>query len=204
MRIGLLLGSFNPIHFAHLTMASMAINSNLCDKVLFVVAKQNPWKDEQAAPFELRCKMVEASIAQFFDKCEVCDLEKEIDSTSYSYIVLGLIKKKYPTDELFLIAGTDTIKKIPRWRNFDDNIKPYYKFIEIARNTTYNINLKADEEFAVIKNQNEELGEFDCIVPRITDVSSTMVRGIIKRNMNPYPYVNEGVIKIIEEYNLYK
>lgn len=204
MRIGLLLGSFDPIHLGHVTMASMIINSGLCDKVLFVVAKQNPWKKYQAAPFEIRCKMIRASIHQFIGACEVCELEKDIESTTYSYKVLEMIKKKHPNDELFIIAGTDTIQLIPHWRNFSDRIKPYFKFIEIARGDVYKEKPKDNEPFVVIRNGTEELGQFNCIIPKVTDVSSTMVREMVRKNMNPYPYVNENVIKLIQIYKLYK
>ena len=43
-KIGLLLGSFDPVTVAHVAMASNVINSGLCDKVIFVVAQHNPWK----------------------------------------------------------------------------------------------------------------------------------------------------------------
>lgn len=45
-RIGLLLGSFDPIHIGHLYMATQALNNKLVDKVLFVPTFQNPWKEQ--------------------------------------------------------------------------------------------------------------------------------------------------------------
>ena len=77
MKIGLLLGSFNPITIAHVAMASNVIASGLCDKVLFVVAKHNPWKKEAPAPFELRCQMIEEAIKPLGDTCEVCRFEEK-------------------------------------------------------------------------------------------------------------------------------
>ena len=203
LKIGLLLGSFDPIHYGHIAMASVVLNSGLCDKVLFVVAKQNPWKKHKAANFELRCEMVKASIYPFLGACEVCTLEKNIDSTAYSYKVLELIKKEYPNDELFLIAGTDTIDIIPHWRNFNDKIKPYFKFIEIGRGDKYKAELKNEETFVITKTSREGMGEFNCIIPRITDVSSTAIREMVKNNMNPYPYVTQEVSNIIFKNKLY-
>ncbi len=204
MKIGLLLGSFDPIHLGHITMASMLLNSGLCEKVLFVIAKQNPWKEYKAAPFELRSMMVKSSIQQFLGSCEVCELEKNIDSKSYSYKVLELIKKEYTNDDLFIIAGTDTIKQIPNWKKFNDSIKPYFKFIEIARGDVYEEKPKDNEPFLIVEHNTNELGYFKCIIPKVTDVSSSMIREMVKNNMNPYPYVNENVINIINAYKLYK
>ena len=44
MRVGILLGSFNPIHMGHLHMATSALNAGLVDEVVFVPSVQNPWK----------------------------------------------------------------------------------------------------------------------------------------------------------------
>ena len=77
MKIGLLLGSFDPIHIAHINIASCVLNGGLCDKVLFVVAQHNPWKENNPAPFDVRCDMINASIEAFDGKCEVCELEKD-------------------------------------------------------------------------------------------------------------------------------
>lgn len=76
-KIGLLLGSFDPVTAAHVAIAACAVNSGLCDKVLFVVAKHNPWKKEEPAPFDLRCKMIEEAIKPFGDKLEVCRFEEK-------------------------------------------------------------------------------------------------------------------------------
>ena len=103
MRIGLFFGSFDPIHIAHINVASCVLNSGLCDKVLFVVAQHNPWKERTPAPFELRCKMVEESIKALGHKCEVCDLEKDIEPPTYTYKVLNKLMELYPQDELFII-----------------------------------------------------------------------------------------------------
>jgi len=203
LKIGLLLGSFDPIHYGHIAMASVALNSGLCDKILFVVAKQNPWKQHQAANFELRCEMVKASIHPFLGACEVCLLEKNIEGTVYSYKVLELIKKEYPNDDLFIIAGTDTIDRIKYWRNFDDKIKPYFKLIEIGRGDKFNIHPTNEEAFVVAKSYREGIGEFNCIIPKITDVSSTAVREMVKNHMNPYPYVTQEVSEIIFKNKLY-
>ena len=51
MKIGILLGSFNPIHMGHLHMAASALNAGLVDEVVFVPSVQNPWKKKYSADF---------------------------------------------------------------------------------------------------------------------------------------------------------
>jgi nicotinate-nucleotide adenylyltransferase len=203
MNIGILLGSFNPIHFGHITMANIIINSNICQKVIFVLGKQNPWKEDKSADFDLRAKMCQMAIEPFHEHCELCLLEKEIEYPTYSYKVLGELRKQYPHDNLFIIGGTDTMETIHLWKNFSDDIKPYFKYIEIARGNTKD---KEDTQslFTISSKEYEELGEIPIIFPKNNDISSTIIRDMVKKDMNLYPYLHENVIKIIKENNLYK
>ena len=204
MKIGLLLGSFDPIHIAHVNIASCVINSGLCDKVLFVVAKHNPWKKHKPAPFELRCEMISASIGAFGNKCEVCILEKDIEPPTYSYKVLEKIREKCPNDELFLICGSDTIDAVPNWKKFETEIKNKVGFIEIKRNDGTEID-NDKIPFIVHEGIRHDLTNigFWYIKTQKMDASSTLVRSMINEGMNPIPYVNEQVLEIIKKYNLY-
>jgi nicotinate-nucleotide adenylyltransferase len=207
MKIGLLLGSFNPITVAHVTMASSVINSGLCDKVLFVVAKHNPWKKEEPAPFDLRCQMIEAAVRPLGDKCEVCRFEEKHEPPVYSFIPINEAIKAYPKDDICVIAGSDTIDRIPRWRNYNTEIKGKVSFIEITRGEQpIAKGLKTTPHpFVMDFYHNEKLG---CNVGRLIvnrmDISSTMVRNMVNNGMNPYPFVTEEVNRIITENNLYK
>lgn len=201
MKIGLLLGSFNPVTIAHVAMASNVIASGLCDKVLFVVAKHNPWKKEAPAPFELRCQMIEEAIKPLGDKCEVCRFEEKYEPPVYSFIPITEAINTYPNDEIFLIAGTDTIDRIFNWKNFETHIKDKIGFIEITRGLDSTI---ADEPIP-FGESFEAVSSISVTVLEIQkmDVSSTMVRNMVSKGMNPYPYVTEGVAKIISDNKLY-
>ena len=201
MKIGILLGSFNPITIGHVAMASNVMASGLCDKVLFVVAKHNPWKKEAPAPFDLRCQMIEEAIRPLGDKCEVCRFEEKYEPPVYSYIPINEAIETYPNDEIFLIAGTDTIDRIPRWKNFETHIKDKIGFIEITRGLDSTI---ADEPIP-FGESFEAVSSISVTVLEIQkmDVSSTMVRTMVSKGMNPYPYVTEGVAKIISDNKLY-
>ena len=207
MKIGLLLGSFNPITIAHVAMASSVVSSGLCDKVLFVVAKHNPWKKEEPAPFDLRCQMIEEAIKPLGNAFEVCRFEEKYEPPVYSYIPITKAIKEYPNDEIILIAGTDTIKRIPKWKNFETHIKDKIGFIEVTRWDEGNqhsnlvgvpIPFRVGYE-SVCTYMKRTLLEIQRL-----DVSSTMVRNMVSKGMNPYPYVTEGVYKIITDNQLYK
>ena len=201
MKIGLLLGSFDPIHIAHINVVSCVLNSGLCDKVLIVVAKHNPWKENEPAPFDRRCDMIKYSIEPFGGACEVCDLERDIELPTYSYKVLTKIREQHPDDELFLISGTDTFNNIPSWKNWETDIKPYFKYIVASRYMSND--LKKGEAYRV-DTFGCNLGQVDEIVTTTLDVSSTIVRNIVVSGENPYPLVTREVLNIINRYNLYK
>lgn len=202
-KIGLLLGSFNPVTAAHVAIAACAVNSGLCDKVLFVVAKHNPWKKEEPAPFDLRCKMIEEAIKPFGDKLEVCRFEEKHEPPVYSYIPINEALEVYKGDEIYLIGGTDTIDRIPKWKNFETHIKDKIGFISVPRSCEVSI---TDEPipFRVGGIAASTYMVVNILEMQKMDISSTMVRNMVAKNMNPYPYVCEGVSKIITDNNLYK
>ena len=211
MNVGLLLGSFDPIHIGHISIASCVLNSGLCDKVLFVVAKHNPWKKDEPAPFDVRCQMVEASIKGFNGRCEVCRFEEEFDAPVYSYLPINKAIEAYPNDDIYVICGEDTLRRVPHWKNFDTHIKNKVKFIEFSRGesqsfeATKNV-LGTQRMFAKWMTWDDKLGDHECLklqTQRI-DMSSTLVRNLVKDGMNPYPYVNAEVCEIIKQNNLYK
>lgn len=191
MRIGLLLGSFDPIHIGHMHIATTVLNEGECDKVLFVVAKHNPFKTKQPSPFEIRCKMVEVSIQGLEGKCEVCRLEENIEGKSYSYKVLNLLREKYQNDELFIICGMDTFLSLPKWKNYETHIKPYFGIIVLDRDE------RMYDEDVVIPS------DVTAITPLPINVSSTYVRHRIKNGEIPLPYITKETFDIIKENNLY-
>lgn len=206
MKIGLLLGSFNPITIAHVAMASNVIASGLCDKVLFVVAKHNPWKKEEPAPFDLRCQMIEEAIKPLGNACEVCRFEEKYEPPVYSYIPINEAIEAYPNDKIILIAGTDTIDRIPRWKNFETHIKDKIGFIMVTRwdeGHQHSNLVGIPIPFRVGYEAVSTYMKATTLEIQRLDVSSTMVRMMVSKGMNPYPYVTEGVAKIISDNKLY-
>ena len=199
-KIGLLLGSFDPIHIAHINIASCVLNAGLCDEVLFVVAKHNPWKENDPVPFDIRCEMVRESISPI-DGASVCELEKDIEPPVYSYKVLTKIREEHPDDELYLISGTDTFNHIPAWKNWEIDIKPYFKYIVASRYVPND--LEKGEAYRV-DTFGSAIGQVDEIVTTTLDVSSTVVRNMVANGLNPFPLVTKEVLNIINRHNLYK
>lgn len=62
MKIGVLLGSFDPIHIGHIAIVSKVLNEGLVDKVLFLPAVQNPWKHRKVVNVDLRADMIRSAM----------------------------------------------------------------------------------------------------------------------------------------------
>lgn len=206
MEIGLILGSFNPIHIGHIRMASLACDT-ICDKVLFVVAKQNPWKESyETVDFDTRCEMVQAAIEPLGSKAELCRLEEMIEGESYSYQVLDLLRRIYPkpTHNLYIIGGTDMIGEIHLWKNFNLYIKPHFNFVAVRRGECL-LDKDGTSLFSFEHDGTSypHVGEVIVLDAPIIDVSSTIIRAMAACGHEIYPLVPQAVKSIIEEKQLY-
>lgn len=115
MKIGLIFGSFNPIHNAHIQIADDAIKNGLVDIVWFVPAKQNPFKD----PYEIsdidRLAMIRQVTKYPSIHCCMVEFSGEPESTK-TYDVYQCIKSHCSSeDSLTIICGSDTYAEIPNW-----------------------------------------------------------------------------------------
>lgn len=120
MRIGLLGGSFNPIHNAHLCIAGEAQDACLLDRVIFIPAAHPPHKSLAGnISFERRSQMVSMAIAARAD-FELSTIEAERDGKSYSIDTIRTFRERFPGDDLFFIIGGDSFLEIGLWHNYDE------------------------------------------------------------------------------------
>lgn len=120
MKIGIIGGTFNPIHLAHLRIAEEARDLFALDKVLFVPAATPPHKplaDELS--FEHRFEMARLAISDnpFF---ELSDIEGKRGGVSYLIDTLRYFQGVYQGHELYFIMGSDSFAYISSWKDFSD------------------------------------------------------------------------------------
>lgn len=198
------MGSFDPIHVGHINMVRAALNSGLVDKVILVISGHNPWKKEEPAPFSLRFQMALASVLPFGEKCEVSTVEDLFKPPYYSNKPLNYFKDVYPDDERFIICGTDTVTKIPYWKNFETDIFPYYGIIEVNRDSSIKEG-EVKECCIPIKLESGEKADYvySSIPIKALEVSSTMIRDDIKNGKELFPLLSAKAIEIINKHKLY-
>lgn len=118
-RIGLLGGTFDPIHSGHLAAAEAAIACARLDRVIFVPAAQPPHRAPAVAPAQQRLEMsrlATAGDARF----AVSDGELNRGGPSYTVDTLSEMRRLHPDDELFLILGWDAARLFHTWRRPDE------------------------------------------------------------------------------------
>lgn len=115
MKLGVLGGSFDPIHVGHLRAAENARAALHLDQVAFVPAHKSPHKAVPHAPGRDRYTMACLATAGH-DQFAVLDLELERAGESYTVDTLEALRAGHPHDELFLIVGSDSLQALPSWR----------------------------------------------------------------------------------------
>jgi len=132
MKIGLLGGTFNPIHIGHLILAEEAREKLGLDRIIFVPAYLPPHQDNSdIAPAAHRLNMARLAIKgnKLFS---VSDMEIKRDGRSYTIDTVREFKKVYPNDELYFIIGSDLLTYLDAWKDLVEIIK-MVKFIAATR-----------------------------------------------------------------------
>ena len=190
MNIGLLFGSFNPIHVGHLIIANvMAENSDL-QKVWFVVSPQNPFKPSKGLLHEFdRYDMVKAAIADNY-KFEVTDIEFQLPRPSYTIDTLTHLTERNPGKSFRVIIGEDNLVNFEKWKNYKEILDGYGLYVYPRPDVT-NSELRRHPNVKMIDAP-------------LLDISATYIRNCIKDNKSIRYLVPEAVEQMIRMKNFYR
>ncbi|MCL1964499.1 MAG: nicotinate-nucleotide adenylyltransferase [Firmicutes bacterium] len=112
--IGILGGSFNPIHYGHLQMAQAAKDLLALDTIILIPDGDPPHKDQELADKYDRLRMTELAAGNLF---EVSPMEVDRPGKTYTVDTLEALVKTYPGTDFILLIGADTLWEISGWRN---------------------------------------------------------------------------------------
>jgi len=188
MRIGILGGTFNPIHIGHLILAEEALCKLRLDKVIFVPTFIPPHKAvDQAIGAKDRFKMVQIALENN-PNFEASKFEIEAKKKSYSIDTLREFQARYGKDsQLFFITGSDSLKDLFSWKDVNDIFK-ISKFI-VANRPGYPVD-------AVPK-------EVETVVITPIEVSSEDIRRRLKEGRSIRYIVPDKVRQYIAKRKLY-
>ena len=172
-RIGIMGGTFDPIHQGHIAMAQCALAQLKLDRVLMLPSGNPPHKAD-VTPAEDRYRMICAACAGLHG-LEPC--REEIDRTGIIYTVdtLSILHEKYPGAKLYYIIGADTLMELQNWRNYH-KVLTLTAFAVCPRSWHYTpAQLEAEQERLTALG-----GRFVQLEMDVIDVSSTEVRQAIR------------------------
>lgn len=202
-KIGIMGGTFNPIHHGHLVTAQEALSQFKLDRVIFIPTGNPPHKIENkiagAEDRYIMTVIATSSNGNFF----VSRMEINRKGKSYTIDTVRRLKKQYGTDtQLYFITGADAILEILTWKKTDE-IVSLCKFIAATR-PGYNLKRLEDLKEKLFRNKMDASSRIFVMEIPALSISSTDIRNRI-RNNRPIDYLlPEGVSNYILKHGLYK
>lgn len=188
MKIGVYVGSFNPVHKGHIKIVKHLIKNKYLDKVI-IVPTGAYWDKQNLIDIIDRINML-----KFYQNTNII-IDDKNNNLPYTYQLLDILSKEYSNYDLYLIIGADNIINFDKWKNYKEILK--HKLIIINRDDIdikYYLN-KHNIKNSIIVNDLPEI-----------DISSTMIRDLITENKynELTNFIDEVIINYIQTKNLYK
>jgi len=199
-KIGIIGGTFDPVHRGHISLAMDAKNQVGLDEVMFMPAKTQPFKlNKQMTSPEDRIAMLRLA-TEYLQGINVSTVEMDLEGISYTYRTLRKLRETIdPSDKLYFITGTDTYLKIGIWKEAD----------EVLRENAFIVGERPGykgEELRECKCMYEETyGTETIIIKNVRlDISSTEIRKRISEGRQVVDLIPEGPGRYIYENQLYR
>jgi len=200
-RIGIMGGSFNPVHHGHLFAAQEAYDRFHLDRVIFVPAYRNPfktaeeWEHEMASTFH-RFAMVELATSTNPD-FYVSRFELERKMPSYALETVKHFHAEFgAAAQVYFITGTDAVLRMPQWKGIEE-FHHYCEVIAVSRPTHI-----PDYERFIAQVHALGLKVYFLTIPAL-EISSSDIRDRVRRGL-PIRYLTPtAVVVYIEKHGIY-
>ena len=197
-RVGIMGGTFNPIHFGHLIIAEAAYEAYNLDEVLFVPSGVSYMKDQsEILDAKKRVHMTGLAIEDN-PHFALSTIEIDREGNSYSYETLEELKKQNPDVEYYFILGADSLLYLEKWKN-PDRLMATCTLLTAVRDD-------CDEEKIqdAIKYLQDKYDAKIVLLPTPRlDISSTMIRKRVQEGKSIRYMVPDSVIDFIQKHDIY-
>jgi len=188
-RVGLLFGSFNPVHTGHLILAEYFATRTDLAEVWLVVSPQSPFKvGEELLPDTARLALLQLAVADN-PRLRAEAIELSLPRPSYTIATLDALREYYPSHDFVLLMGADNLPGLPRWRAADRLLGEFDLYV-YPRPGTELPDLAAFPRARVVKAP-------------LLDVSATFIRASIQAGQSIRYLVPAAVEKEIDRQNYY-
>lgn len=197
-RIGILGGTFNPIHTGHIKLAGSFAKRLRLDRVLIIPTNIPPHKENTAAPAEHRMNMCLLAAKAAGGIFEASDIEIKREGKSYTCDTLEQLHQIYPDAKFYLIVGADMFMTFETWNRFE-------RLRKLAVVCTIKRGEIGERELRAHARRLRRLG-CKCRIADVEpmDISSTMIREALGRGESINGLVAPQVEEYIADHELYR
>lgn len=190
-------GTFDPPHNGHLNILENAAQKIKPDKILIMPAFVPPHKTAYGTSAELRIKMCRA-LSKKCENAEISDIEIKRGGKSYTIDTVAQLKQIYPDYRIYLVVGSDMLLYFEKWKDWQCLLREVTVFCQCRLNA----DVKAVAEYVKFLRKNG--GRVIVCNKSILEITSTNIRARVQNGVSVSELVPDGVLKLIEENNLYK
>lgn len=194
-QLGILGGTFDPIHIGHLVMASYAVDALDLDKVWFMPAQTPPHKHREITGVEHRVEMCRLAV-NLDSRFALSDLDLRGDAPSYTSALLTDIHTALPDTNLFFLVGADSLTTFATWNEPETILK--HASLGVAERPGSSIDNRIRNS---VPGLSERIYEFDS---PLIELSSTEIRNRRETGRSITYLVPEAVEDYIVERGLYR
>ena len=187
--IGILGGSFNPVHAGHMMLASYLSQWGYVDEVWLTLSPRNPLKEPgDLLPDMKRLPMLNIAV-KGATKIDICDIELTMPKPSYTINTLELLRERYPDYKFKLIIGSDNWRIFDQWRDAQRILDEFGVIVYLRPG--YPV-------------EQRHIVGLEVVDAPMMNVSSTFIRDAIARGRNMNYFLPAGVYKYIIDNKLYQ
>ncbi|NBG88940.1 nicotinate-nucleotide adenylyltransferase [Isachenkonia alkalipeptolytica] len=199
-KVGVIGGSFDPIHFGHLRIAQIALEEHHLEEILFIPSGNPPHKKtKDLSPAIDRLNMVKLAVDDN-QNFTACDYEIYESGITYTILTIKELQKQYPKGTVFsFILGADAFLDMDSWRDLEE----FLSIVElIVLSRSYYKTSKVEEK---IKHYQEQYPcNIQTIYAKTLNISATSLRKLVKSGKSLRYLVPSEVDKYIYTRGLYK
>lgn len=205
--IGILGGTFDPIHFGHLRPALDVAEQLGLGKIHLIPSAQPPHREPPQATAEQRLTMLQLAVKSA-PQFVADDRELHREGDSYTIDTLLSLREDYPESPLYLMMGTDAFSHIQTWHRWDELLDLAHIVVmqraDEPLNMTDELNEWCQKHLATADNAGQLAGKIWPVHVSQLAISATDIRNKIEQENSPQFLLPDSVIQIIGMLGLYK
>lgn len=197
-KVGIMGGTFDPIHYGHLILAQNALETYELDEVMFVPSG-TPWLKDSTKVLSRNKRVSMTGIAIEDNPCfALSTIEIDREGNSYSYETVEELKKEQPMTEFYFILGADSLLEIEKWKH-PDRLMAECTLLAAVRDDCDENGLREQIDYL----QKKYNARIHILPARRIDISSSDIRALIAEKKSVRYMLPEQVIKFIDKNHLY-